>query len=136
MTNQQAKELAIKKAYGEFYNELKPFINKDGWISGDDALYTKYNRSFRDIDFSNPFGNQSWRPIELSNLEDNRGWTRIEPDGSNFPENGLFKMCKEIKKGEWWYSHDDVEPDDVEEYFRDMGFTHYKPITPELKPIY
>jgi len=134
MSNEEAKQEAIKKAYGEHFNLLENFINSDGEVCK--AMCPDNTQNiFGNIFWENLNG--MWWPKTLSGIQNNNGWIRIEPDGSNLPENGLFKMCKEIKKGEWWYiSHDDVEPDDVEEYFRDLGFTHYKPITPELKPIY
>ncbi|SMC45958.1 hypothetical protein [Pedobacter africanus] len=139
-TNDQAKQEAIKAAYGKYYDELKPYIGPDGWINGGDKLYSDYCRKFEDIDFSNPFGNQSWRPIELTNLESNNGWTRIEPDGSNLPACGRFKVCNidklDLSEESKLILAQTFSADAVCEYFKYKVITHYKPIVEEPKPIY
>lgn len=133
MTNEQAKQEAIKKAYGNHYNIFKPNENGIGSaIGGIDE--NKYET------ISNGYVN-TYRPKVLRGIENNNGWIRIEPDGSNLPEDdGKYKLCFEnnivqertYTLAELIYRYQRFKSQS--EIYNDL--THYKPITPELLPIY
>jgi len=129
MTNEQAKQEAIKKAYGPFYEPNKDLIHNDGTVTNyigglmfEKGLEistidkTKHSRSIPDL---------------IKDLENNNGWIRIEPDGSNLPEEYEFVR--------WLNLHEDLERDCVapkDQWYFLKKYTHYKIIKPELRPIY
>lgn len=132
MTNEQAKQEAIKKAYGEHWDIVNSFVDKNGWMFTID--FPTKNNNIKLEFHSNGY---SLRPKSLANIEDNNGWIRIEPDGSNLPsESGHYKS----------YSIDDdvggihFYDTELKQWFSGLikiqGITHYKPIEPELQPIY
>lgn len=144
MRNEQAKQEAIKKAYGHNYKLCNP--DENGWIyhkvisHGRETLNHPHNFGYTDntaiietdSDHSNP-GNYRWRLRKISFIENNNGWIRIEPDGSNLPtdSNAQYKVCRKEIIHKTTYNLRELL-DLHEEY----ELTHYKPITPELKPIY
>lgn len=139
MTNEQAKQEAIKKAYGEYYEPNFHHINENGlihYISEPNLIGLKiYGDKFH----SNGFG--SFVLKELWDIENNNGWTRIEPDGSNLP--AIKADCEWINMNSSTqnihrfrrFEFDDLETEkEKQELIED--FTHYKPIAPPRKPIY
>lgn len=98
-TNEQAKQAAIIKAYGDTWKKLRLStqscaLSNDGWIA--------FKESNPLIDsgmavscFQREYGLISEvRPTSLNNIEHNNGWTRINPDGSNIPEEvAYYEVC-------------------------------------------
>ena len=131
MTNKEAKQEAIKKAYGDLYEPNEHHINEDGlihYISEPNLVGLKiYGDKFHST------GNGHFVLKELWDIQANNGWTRIEPDGSNLPVFGSYKW---ITKNGVFYEEgfNPKDPIHVKEFLH--GYSHYKPITPELKPIY
>jgi len=155
MTNAEAKQEAIKKAYGDKWDRLKEFCDSDGWITNkwiahgvpvgidyedagftsDDVIFQQYNSS-----------NSTWRLRSIYPILTNNGWIRIEPDGSNLPtDNGLFNVMQHGKGTSLYrnatYNSIDGLLNCPEGFLNQnceklINVTHYKPITPELKPIY
>jgi len=141
MTNEQAKEEAIKKAWNELvgpdnFNALR--LDKEVYSdwrcrklvpSGKlDLLHDRFK-----IGSSMKSGlDLIYRPKSIRTIDENNGWIRIEPDGSNLPKEGEFKV--------YWYDEKSSEIaqnfETVKTLFKGGLITHYKPITPELKPIY
>jgi len=84
------------------------------------------------------FDGRNLHLVSLSGIENNHGWTRIEADGSNCPksedENDRYELGM-FDSGIWRRCIDDVEDFEVIEYYRDCGFTHYKPIEKSLPPL-
>lgn len=134
MTNQEAKQEAIKKAYGEHWDEVQKISNIDenGWTDSHSfpseyvIAQTTLQRGEDPMDFSA-------RPKSLIGIEDNNGWIRIEPDGSNLPDIHIDFIWLRKLDGETkdkFHINGHSKSDIIK------GYTHYKPITPELKPIY
>lgn len=145
MTNEQAKQEAIKKAYGECYGLIVKDLdeyNKDTttwaietFLKVGEAYYNflseKTKLSLQDKDFTVI---QSYVVLdELKNIRGNNGWIRIEPDGGNLPDIHIDFI--------WLRKSDGVTKDK----FHINGhskhdvlncYSHYKPIKEELKPIY
>lgn len=107
MTNLEAKKEAIKKAYGEYWEQLTTkskqiALLNNGWLHYDlitDDTGTLLNciEMERDIDY--------YRPKSLKGIENNNGWIKIEseadlPKDYNVSEfhlwlwtnNGIYKM--------------------------------------------
>lgn len=136
MTNEQAKREAIKKAYGKypFAQRAISLMYENGYI---EHYYTDNEMNlYSDLFEVNGYGR--FRLKELSSIENNNGWIRIEPDGSNLPtETGYydFRDFNSERNGKplnpvYWHKNATKIGWFIEVY------THYKPITPELKPIY
>jgi len=155
MTNEEAKQEAIKKAYGKSYTMCKPFIDQNGWC----VVFKDSDEKFKGI-----AGNQthfeeneieggicthsihgkgiSFKPKSLGDLECNNGWIRIEPDGSNLPatspqlynvyyDGSLNSFSK--KETDFKFPYSCIK---IGIMHKQRLITHYKPITPELRPIY
>jgi len=132
MTNAEAKQEAIKKAYGDLYEPNYHHINEDGLIH----YISESNLVGLNI-YGNKFhsnGSGSFVLKELWDIQNNNGWIRIEPDGSNLPaDNILFKSYNEYQDK---IAPNILDRDTIISRFKLKTCTHYKPIIPELKPIY
>lgn len=135
MTNPEAKQEAIRKAWEEHYEKYKNFIDENGNISNihlGDSLFVLYG------DFEKVFINSKtfWRPASLQGIENNNGWIKIESE-ADLPKNedalywalknGEF-VCIELKT-----------PIDLKGLFSDFlkdKITHYQQIEKPKPPIY
>jgi len=147
MTNEQAKQQAIKRAYGESYELCKLFIDQNGWC----VIFKDADENFKGI-----AGNQthfkeseieggqclhsvhgkgiSFKPKSLGDLDSNNGWIRIEPDGSNLPD----------KKVECWFKDKNQETPICGVFLNDKesiafvleNATHYQIIETPKIPVY
>lgn len=122
MTNLEAKQEAIKKAYGEYFIHA----DKNGWIRH--LMYCPSDLGIENYDEMDGF----WRCKSLQGIEDNNGWSVI-PNIND----------KEIEKGQYWvmYPNGFIEvayyDSTMESYkFWKLNFTYYQPIEKPLKPIY
>lgn len=122
MTNLEAKQEAIKKAYGEYFIHA----DKNGWIRH--LMYCPSDLGIENYDEMDGF----WRCKSLQGIEDNNGWSVIP----NIHD-------KEIEKGQYWvmYPNGFIEvayyDSTMESYkFWKLNFTYYQPIEKPLKPIY
>lgn len=123
------KQEAIEKAYGEHWETVKEYVDKNGWC----AVYWNICEL---IGYSKPKSEGTkWRPISIKNLETNEGWISILPDGSNLPkEDGHVYIYDGLNAYIAFYDSDvfmfssginsDIEP------------THYQPIVKPKPPIY
>lgn len=81
MNNLEAKQEAIKKAYGEYWENVKDYVDGNGWIKCKDIHYHKDLGLMRDqihyIDNGKEWDNFeiiSWRIPILQGIENNNGW--------------------------------------------------------------
>lgn len=139
MTNEQAKQEAIKKAYERIgYIELFELANNVGWVTVKSGQYDIPIFERLNVNNEKVF----IRPKSLTGFSDNNGWIRIEPDGSNLPtDDGNLNHS---------YSVFDIKNSDEEDMtylmkthangviqlFKQDRITHYKPIKEEPKPVY
>lgn len=165
MTNEQAKLEAIKKSWGNLWEQLcdngKKYALENNGLSTpyyfnakDPNDFTMGGKSANYFDCINStdidleyFGipTHSLVPKSLLPIENNNGWIRIEPDGSNLPNNSLdCKMIvsglKGIKIG-WFDTFLSKEKPtflykENKQIWEYKNVTHYKPIEVELMPIY
>lgn len=96
MTNEELKQEAIKKAYGEYFEQAKP--NQDGWCE-----YRNINNNiFKELNIKgyNSFCDNTVRPASLTGIETNNGWVlldsttpnEIEYEGDIWIENKLGEI--------------------------------------------
>jgi hypothetical protein len=98
MTNSEAKQQAIIKAWGEWWKCIpdktkEETLEHEGWSELDVfGNFDPADNPFISSDFevtirATRCGNVATvRPASLRGIEDNNGFTRIEPDGSNRPD--------------------------------------------------
>lgn len=73
----ESKHKAIEEAYGEFYNDLKDFIDENGWCRNR-KIRGFYNQ-LREVQ-NHPTINYWFRPLSLQGIENNNGWIKIESE--------------------------------------------------------
>jgi hypothetical protein len=128
MTNEQLKQEAIKKAYGEYWEQVKGFVDENG--SCDYYKWFKVIGHKIDYMFSKDL---RIRPKSLSGIDNNNKWLCIKEDGSNLPK----------ESGDYWFYtiHKQVV---LRSYNPRFGlheryantYSHYQPIVKPLPPIY
>ena len=131
-----AKQEAMRKAYGDRYEDLKHSINNDGVYIGDTNEIS--DSEFKEWDFiasAKPMKEgkliSGSRPKSLQGIENNRGWIRIDSEEDLPSEQGVY----------WVYTVDDNKQlRDSADFLRNgklnKYFTHYQPIVKPEKPIY
>jgi hypothetical protein len=83
----KTKEEVIKDAYGEYWEQIKDNLWKDGWVEEFNVL-PEIRKSLSDFcDYKNlrfsQVGNhmiRGYRPKSLQGIEDNNGWIKIESE--------------------------------------------------------
>lgn len=95
-SNEQAKQQAIIKAWGECWEKLSEgdqgcALRSDGYVfdidGSNSSLLKRHNIAYIT-------GRYYTCPRALRGLEDNLGWVKIEPDGSNIPEEiAYYEVC-------------------------------------------
>ena len=133
MTNLEAKQEAIKKAYGEYWEAVKDFVDENGWIDFlEDIQRIMY--FFHDSDNIEVF-KSTWRPKSLQGIENNNGWIKIESE-EVLPKNDMYVHIIFNKKVNIAFlcNGELYNPNKVK-YYR-KGVTHYKPIEESTLPIY
>ena len=118
-----AKQEAIRKAYGEYWDQVKNSIDDDGYILGNAKSLP--NKEFDGDGFG------YIRPKSLQGIENNNGWIRIESD-EDLPKSTIdtFYTYGEdygIKMEGWG---------NLKIGYRVGRITHYQPIVKPEKPIY
>lgn len=122
MTNLEAKQEAIKKAYGENY--IHADIN--GWIRF--GMYVPTDLGIENYDEIDGF----WRCKSLQGIENNKGWIRIESKDDLPKEEGNYFIVRSNNEvgTSYFIPNNDFSVMD----WRDI--THYKPIEKPKSPIY
>ncbi|MCT4263408.1 hypothetical protein HZP32_14920 [Elizabethkingia anophelis] len=105
--NLQNKQQSIKAAYGEHWDKVKDYVNKNGWcdfkaVFGD--IGNGKGLEGIELETMNNYDPKYcyWkRPKSLSGIENNRGWTRIEseedlPKDRNIEDLLIFTETGEI----------------------------------------
>ena len=140
MNNTEAKQEAIKKAYGEHWERLNNFINEDGVFIGDtdmisDELFNEWAfiGSSKDINSEKLISGS--RPKSLKGIENNNSWIRIESE-ADLPKND----------DDYWVMTN-IKDDKVQQLSnlivikclnleKNIKVTHYQPIEKPKPPIY
>ena len=127
MINLEAKQEAIKNAYGEYWEEVRRCIDEKGWCSFNLKKYFK-----EDLIDSKVYRDKLlYRPKSLKGIENNNGWIRIESKDDLPKDEGLyFTMRRDKTKVEITHFFYELSKE-----FKKVA-THYQPIEKPLKPIY
>jgi len=123
------KQEAIQNAYGEHWETIKNYVDKNGWLDGkpcDKDLSRVYNNLFdscnRQFD--------TIRPKTLQGIENNNGWIKIESEDDLPKEYG----------SDYWVVYDNkirqLNRNYNNEIFWKENVTHYQPIIKPQPPIY
>lgn len=126
------KENAIRNAYGEYYNEMKSFVNSDGWFDKNSFYNNSFSFNYETIDLLFDHKEDFMRPKSLANIENNNGWKRIDEVG--LPKENCFieLYCESWEEQQQWTHHFMIGDD---KYISDKKATHWK-LIPITKPIY
>ena len=129
MATLNAKQEAIKKAYGEY------FIHADinGWIKF--GMYCPSDLGIEDYDeIVDTIG--IWRCKSLQGIENNNGWIKIESE-ADLPKEGMHHsilLDSECING--YRNYDVIVFYEVNSKFRKKEISHYQPIFKPNPPIY
>lgn len=140
MTNAEAKREAIREAWGDHYEKLqaKEAIDQNGYVNWGYHFMKDVKQHPSELGFDPENGvtwyGTLWRPVKLSGLHNNNGWTRIEPDGSNLPQSGMFVVYP--NKANSGGDIGTFTSAGVGLLFREYGVTHYRPFVEIPNPIY
>ena len=139
MTNLEAKQEAIKKAYGECWELVKNYVDENGWIYCKDVDFFKDCGLMRDevhyIDNGKEWDNFeiiSWRLPVINRIENNNGWIRIESKDDLPKEEGNYFVVRSNNEVGTSY----FIPDNDFSIIDWRYITHYQPIKKPKLPIY
>lgn len=72
------KEDIIKNAYGQYWTEMSPWINKEGWFDKE-AFFQKYFEfEYKHLELFFLHKGDLMIPKAIVGLENNNGWTKVE----------------------------------------------------------
>jgi hypothetical protein len=122
------KQEIIKKAFGEYWEQLKDYADENGFCDAHKTLSIFSSFKEQEIDMSGNY----WRPLSLKGIEDNNGWLSIEFHGLPNKEDtywikdnaGITTAYFKANKFLYTENHEAITT------------THYQPITKPLNPIY
>ena len=126
MKNLEAKQEAIKKAYGENYIHA----DKNGWIRH--LMYCPSDLGIENYDDIDGF----WRCKSLQEIENNKGWIRIESE-ADLPKEGIHHsilLDSDCING--YRNYDVIVFYEVNSRYRKKEISHYHPIEKPKLPIY
>ena len=128
MNNLEAKQEAIKNAYGEYWENVKDYVDNDGWIDNSIPKFTFGQLKNLDLEYKNDV---FFRPKSLQGIENNNGWVKIESE-ADLPNNEKV----------WIYTSNNrvlISSKAVLNWVLknpDNKITHYQPIEKPKPPIY
>lgn len=144
MTNLEAKQEAIKNAYGEFWNRLSD-SQKEYSLNNNGNVHIGYSKEesqlYKDMVKSDLFLTQPLFPKSLRGIDTNNKWVRVEskyelPINKNI-DVIIFNECYQgyIYNGLCCVENR-YNSTELDEIIDADCITHYQPIEKPLKPIY
>jgi hypothetical protein len=134
------KQEKIKEAYGEYWEEMKPFVNKNGWFNKNSFWNNTFSFGvYENIDLLFTHKEDSMIPTIIANIENNNGWIKIESEDDlpiltiiyHVVINGKESKALYAGKNRWF-----VDGNDFPKTTEIHGITHYQPIIKPQPPIY
>lgn len=136
MTNEQLKQQAIQEAYGEHWDEVKSFVDSEGFFScGYSPEEKKLFAKIYKIAKREGWSIEPIRPTLLKGLHNNNGWVRISEDGSNLPAEGEY-MVGELNEKEFKEYASPFTIGKIKKWHSICLVTHYRPVVEHPKPVY
>ena len=131
MNNLEAKQEAIKNAYGECWENVKDYVDENGWASYPNVQ--KHDYDFGKLEFKD--GCTFLRPESLKGIENNNGWIKIESEKDLPKVSGLyFGKDYEFGTDMMYFDFETKKWEDSNGYLQNV--THYQPIEKPKPPIY
>ena len=133
METLNAKQEAIKKAYGEVGENVKDYVDNDGWINNSIPKFTFGQLKNLDLEYKNDV---FFRPKSLQGIENNTGWIKIESE-ADLPKEGMHHsilLDSDCING--YRNYDVIVFYEVNSRYRKKEISHYQPIEKPLKPLY
>ena len=130
MKTLNAKQEAIKKAYGEYWDLVKDLVRTDGSLSE-----PVWRGSDINIDYDD-FSTGYFRPKSLQGIENNNGWIKIESE-ADLPKEGIHHsilLDSDCING--YRNYDVIVFYEVNSRYRKKEISHYQPIEKPKPPIY
>ena len=132
MTNLEAKQEAIKKAYSEYWEKVKDYVDNDGYIDNSIPKFTFGQVKNLDLEYKNDV---FFRPKSLQGIENNNGWIKIESEKDLPKVSGLyFGKDYEFGTDMMYFDFETKKWEDSNGYLQNI--THYQPIEKPKPPIY
>ena len=132
MNNLEAKQEAIKKAYSEYWEKVKDYVDNGGYIDNSIPKFTFGQVKNLDLEYKNDV---FFRPKSLQGIENNNGWVKIESEKDLPKESGLyFGKDYEFGTDMTFFDFETKEWEDSNGYL--LNITHYQPIEKPKPPIY
>lgn len=126
MTNEEAKQQAIKNAYGEYWEQIKSQVDENGFID----TFKLPPKLFDEVNCKSI----NFRPKILDGLNNNNGWIRIENEFFWRKNNEILMFYDSISKKTIIDKKYKLCEFQDKEYRK--RFTHYKIIEIPKPPIY
>jgi hypothetical protein len=118
----EAKQKAIQAAFGDAWEKVKDFLDKDGWCCGIHAIEAGWSEDY-------DWNQGCWRPKALAGIVNNNGWIRRDERLPNVK--GDYYVCINGEfDGEVLHSHEICLAGNP------LEVTHWRPIDPVNPPIY
>lgn len=121
------KQEKIQESYGKFYDEMKSWIDENGWFNKNafyqkEFIFLKYEK----IDLLFHHKGDFMIPISIKEIENNYGWIKIESE-SDLPKTPDFYWCRDNNGAIHQIYYEDIT----------VGYsTHYQPIVKPREPLY
>lgn len=131
MENKELKQTAIEAAYGEYWNDVKDFVDENGWCTACHSVRREINKDFTELKSW-----EKWQPESLKGIETNNGWIRIESKEDLPTPKGKEDVWVLNELGEIHAANTCLLSDSrIKEYWINT-ITHYQSITKPKLPIY
>lgn len=131
------KQEAIKKAYGEYWDNVKKYVDEDGWLLNHYQYREFINEFNHDYRINKEFGSGylDIRPKQLAGIENNNGWISVN---DRLPtDNSFYWVFAPKVLSNPFICEFIVE---YKEFIENMIYTdlvtHWQPIQVTPKPIY
>lgn len=133
------KQEVIQKAYGEHWDQVKDFVDENGWCKPNENMdflnHTPCEHKYMHIVYGNP---ECWyMPSELKNLQNNNGWIKIESEEDLPRESGEYYVIRKF--------YGDIDRVSIYGDISEMphtakswiwNYTHYQLIVKPKLPLY
>lgn len=125
------KQEKIQEAYGEYFEEIKPWINENGWFDKNSFYKKIFSFNYGEIDVLFSHCKYLMTPKSIIGIENNNGWVNIESE-ADLPtiEYELYFV-----NGDNCSIHQCVYHEGIKDYWLE-NLTHYQPIQKPQPPIY
>lgn len=137
------KQQCIKDAYGEYWEQVKDYVDEYGWLKYGDLRNEDLGIKDSELEWSNlshNINNENYRPKSLQGIETNNNWVSIESEDDLPKEvNNLWLLANDgsIVLGQWCIFQKIFKTTYGNTFDSDgIKFTHYQPIIKPSKPLY